>query len=98
MLTNSHTITLSVRYKILATVCPSLPHGTPNKLMCSFLVGIIDILDEDSNGFNIGLSLKFIATLLQNQTKLGGVGDNTIVYNDEVRGGIRSDRMVAINL
>ena len=21
----------SVRYEILATVCPSLPHGTPNK-------------------------------------------------------------------
>ena len=61
------------------------------------LVGVVNVLGEDRNGFGVGFSLECVSALLKDSAKLGAVGYNAIVDNAEVRIGIRTDG-VAVDL
>ena len=49
---------------------------------------VIDIFGKDGNGLRVGLALKLVATVLENEAEGGGIGDDTVVHDDEIVVGI----------
>jgi hypothetical protein len=49
---------------------------------------VVDIFRKDGNGLRVGLALKLVTAVLENEAKGGGIGDDTIVHDDEIAGGI----------
>jgi hypothetical protein len=54
---------------------------------------IVDVFCEDGHGFGIGFALKLVAAVLEDETKGGGIGDNTIVHNDKIAVGVWAQRV-----
>jgi len=51
---------------------------------------VVDIFREDGNGLRVGLALKLVTAVLENEAEGGGIGDDTVVHDDEIAGGIRA--------
>ena len=51
-------------------------------------LGIVDIFRENGDGLGVGFALKFEATVLENEAECSGVGDDTVVYDDEIAGWV----------
>jgi hypothetical protein len=49
---------------------------------------VVDIFRKDGNGLRVGLALKLVTAVLENEAKGGGIGDDTVVHDDEIAGGI----------
>lgn len=49
---------------------------------------VVDIFGKDGNGLRVGLALKLVATVLENEAKGGSIGDDTVVHDDEITVGI----------
>jgi hypothetical protein len=54
------------------------------------LVGlrVVDIFGKDGNGLRVGLALKLVTAVLEDEAEGGGIGDDTVVHDDEIAGGI----------
>lgn len=49
---------------------------------------VVDIFRKDGNGLRIGLALKFVTAILEDEAEGGGIGDDTVVHDEEIIGGI----------
>jgi hypothetical protein len=49
---------------------------------------VVDIFGKDGNGLRVGLALKLVTAVLKDEAEGGGIGDDTVVYDDEIAGGI----------
>jgi len=49
---------------------------------------IVDIFRKDGNGLRVGLALKLVTAVLEDEAEGGGIGDNTVVHDHEIAGGI----------
>jgi len=49
---------------------------------------VVDIFRKDGNGLRVGLALKLVTAVLEDETEGGGIGDDTVVHDDEIAGGI----------
>jgi hypothetical protein len=49
---------------------------------------VVDIFRKDGNGLRVSLALKLVTAVLENEAKGGGIGDDTVVHDDEIAGGI----------
>jgi hypothetical protein len=49
---------------------------------------VIDIFRKDGNGLRVGLALKLVTAVLEDEAEGGGIGDDTVVHDDEIAGGI----------
>ena len=54
---------------------------------------VIDIFGKDGNGLRVRLALKLVATVLENEAEGGGIGDDTVVHDDEIVVGIGAQRV-----
>ena len=45
---------------------------------------IVNIFCEDGDGLRVGLALKLVATVLENEAEGGSVSNDPVVYDDEV--------------
>ena len=60
-------------------------------------LGIVDVFRKNGNGLGVGFALKFVATVLENEADGVAVGDDTIVYDEEIAGRIGAQRMAVSN-
>ena len=58
---------------------------------------VIDVFRENGDGFGVGFALKFKATVLENEAEGSGVGDDTVVYDDEIAGRVRAQWVAVHN-
>lgn len=49
---------------------------------------VIDIFCQDGDGLRVSFALELIAAVLEDEAKGGGIGDNTIVHDEEIAGGV----------
>ena len=49
---------------------------------------VVDVFCKDGNGLRVGLALKLVTAILEDEAEGGGIGDNTVVHDDEIAGGI----------
>ena len=49
---------------------------------------VVDVFRKDGDGLRVGLALKLVTAVLEDEAEGGGIGDDTIVYDDEIAGGI----------
>ena len=49
---------------------------------------VIDVFCKDGNGLRVGLALKLVTAVLEDEAEGGGIGDDTVMHNDEITGGI----------
>ena len=68
-----------------------LQHSLDKLSEAETLIGlrVIDVLGKDGNSFSVGLRLKLVSALLENETEGSSVGHNTIVNDRELGFGIR---------
>ena len=56
-------------------------------------IAIPDIFAKNGDRLSIGLTLELVTTLLQHLAQFSGVGDDTVVNNNEFATSIRAKRM-----
>ena len=49
---------------------------------------VVDVFRENGDSLGVGFALKLKATVLENETEGSGVGDDTVVYDEEVAGRV----------
>jgi len=49
---------------------------------------VVDIFRKDGNGLRVSLALKLVTAVLEDEAEGGGIGDDTVVNDDEITGGI----------
>jgi len=54
---------------------------------------VIDIFCEDGNGLRVGLALKLVAAVLEDEAEGGGISDDTVVHDDEIAARVRAQRV-----
>ena len=54
------------------------------------LVGlrVVDIFRKDGDGLRVRLALKLVTAVLEDEAEGGGIGDDTVVHDAEIAGGI----------
>jgi hypothetical protein len=57
------------------------------------LLRVVDVLGKYGGCLCIGIGLKFVSSLLQNETELCRIGNDTIVHDNEFRGRVGFDGM-----
>jgi hypothetical protein len=49
---------------------------------------VVDIFCQDGDGLRVSFALELIAAVLEDEAKGGGIGDNTVVHDEEIAGGV----------
>lgn len=54
------------------------------------LVGlrVVDIFGKDGDGLRVRLALKLVSAVLEDEAEGGGIGDDAVVHDAEIAGGI----------
>ena len=70
-----------------------LRHSLDELSEAETLIGlrVVDVLCQNRDCLCVGLTLKLVTALLQDETKSSSIGDDTVVDDDELVGGVRAD-------